>query len=409
MKSISLILSFVLTLGVAAKATEVLNLDSCQALATQNYPLIKQYELIEKSKEFNIKNANKAYLPQVSFTGIAGYIMLDIIPENEIKFIGVAQLQQILWDGGATAANKQIIAAQSEVSKAQLDVDVYELQSRINNLFFGILLLNKQLEQLHMHAEILQQNSNKVQQMNANGLAYNTALQEIAVELLKLDQQKIELQHTRWGYIQMLSLLVGKPIPKETVFETPQSEDINTSVNRKELSLFNQQRQLILAQGKMTNVSLMPKVGLMGMGAFLAPGFQLGAQEMNSISIIGLSASWDLGGLYKHKNNKNLTEISLQQIDLQQEMFIYKLNQQTTQSNAEIEKQQAILAKDKQIVSIQQDIRKGYELQYESGVCTMLDLLTATENESHAINQQAMHEMQLLQAIYELNHTNGKR
>ncbi len=409
MKSISLILSFVLTLGVAAKATEVLNLDSCQALAAQNYPLIKQYELIEKSKEFNIKNANKAYLPQVSFTGIAGYIMLDIIPENEIKFIGVAQLQQILWDGGATAANKQIIAAQSEVSKAQLDVDVYELQSRINNLFFGILLLNKQLEQLHMHAEILQQNSNKVQQMNANGLAYNTALQEIAVELLKLEQQKIELQHTRWGYIQMLSLLIGKPIPKETVFETPQSEDINTSVNRKELSLFNQQRQLILAQGKMTNVSLMPKVGLMGMSTFLAPGFQLGAQEMNSISIIGLSASWDLGGLYKHKNNKNLTEISLQQIDLQQEMFMYKLNQQTTQNNAEIEKQQAILAKDNQIVSIQQDIRKGYELQYESGVCTMLDLLTATENESQAINQQAMHEMQLLQAIYELNHTNGKQ
>ncbi len=408
MKGISLILTFILALGVGAKASEVLNLDSCQALAKQNYPLIKQYELIEKSKEFNLKNANKAYLPQVSFTGIAGYVMLNIMPKNEVRFIGVAQLNQVLWDGGATAANKQIIKAQSEANKAQVDVDVYELKTRINNLYFGILLLNKQLEQLGIHTQILQKNSNRVQQLNSNGLAYRTALQEIAVELLKLEQQEIELKHTCKGYIQMLALLVGQPISDETTFETPQDMEISFRGNRLEFNLFNSQRNLVNAQGKMNNVSLMPKVGLMGVGTFLTPGFQLGAEEMNRMGVVGLSASWDLGELYQHKNNKNLTEISLHQINLKQELFQYNLSQQTTQNSTEIEKQRAILTKDNQIVSIHQDIRKGYELQYENGVCTMLDLLTATENESQAINQQAMHQIQLLQAIYEQNSLNGK-
>ena len=51
-----------------------LNIDTCYAMARRNYPIIKQFALIEKSKEFTISNANKSYLPQVSVTAIGGFI-----------------------------------------------------------------------------------------------------------------------------------------------------------------------------------------------------------------------------------------------------------------------------------------------------------------------------------------------
>lgn len=41
--------------------------------AQANYPQVKQYGLIEQSKEFNLSNANKGYLPQVSLSAKATY------------------------------------------------------------------------------------------------------------------------------------------------------------------------------------------------------------------------------------------------------------------------------------------------------------------------------------------------
>src|SRR6187402_215599 len=51
------------------------NIDTCHSKAKANYPLIKQYDLIAKSTEYTISNANKAYLPHVSLTGIGGYVI----------------------------------------------------------------------------------------------------------------------------------------------------------------------------------------------------------------------------------------------------------------------------------------------------------------------------------------------
>ena len=55
-------------------AQTTLSIDSCYELARRNYPLTKQFDLIEKTKEYSISNANKAYLPQISLTAIDGYI-----------------------------------------------------------------------------------------------------------------------------------------------------------------------------------------------------------------------------------------------------------------------------------------------------------------------------------------------
>src|SRR4051812_32467505 len=84
-----------------------LNIDTCQSKAKANYPLIKQYDLITKTTEYTVSNANKAYLPQISLTGIGGYIINGLPPASlpgksapePVKFqlIGIAQLNQTIW------------------------------------------------------------------------------------------------------------------------------------------------------------------------------------------------------------------------------------------------------------------------------------------------------------------------
>ncbi|MFA6745006.1 MAG: transporter, partial [Bacteroides graminisolvens] len=57
----------------AAHSQAQITLESCRQKAQTNYPLVRQYELIEKTKEFSVSNAAKGYLPQFSLSAKATY------------------------------------------------------------------------------------------------------------------------------------------------------------------------------------------------------------------------------------------------------------------------------------------------------------------------------------------------
>ena len=391
-----------------------LTIESCQEKARNNYPQIKQFELIEKSKEFTLSNANKAYLPQISFTAIGGYILggMPIGGENgsNFTFIGLAQINQTIWDGGATKTQKDITKATAELEKASLEVSLYSLRSRINQLYFGILLVDEQLAQLDQKEKLLKNNSERIKQMNDNGLAYKTDLDEIKVELLKLNQQKKEYHYVRMGYIQMLSLFTGIQLDDKTTFEKPSKDNLilETEIVRPELKQYETQRMLLNAQGGMQRVSLMPKIGLLGAGVMIQPGMSLGASSLNSLGVAGLSASWNINGIYKNSNQKKLNQLGMEKINLSKETFIQTTNIEIAQARANVQKCQAILEDDNEIAGLQKSIREGYQLKYENGMSALLDLLDATEKESESQKLLSLHEMQLLMSLYELKTLNGK-
>ena len=57
------------------------------------------------------------------------------------------ELQQKIWDGGGIRMQKKQTIAEADVEKEKLNVDMYSLNSRVNDLYFGILLLDEQLRQ----------------------------------------------------------------------------------------------------------------------------------------------------------------------------------------------------------------------------------------------------------------------
>jgi outer membrane protein TolC len=401
----SFLITFICLLAAAIPASaQTLYIDSCYAFAIRNYPLIKQYELIEKTKEYTLSNAGKAWLPQVSVTAIEGYVFGELpkfgSTENSsnLKFIGLGQVNQNLWDGGATKTQKNIINAQSETDRASVDVALNDLKSRVNQLYFGMLLIDEQLKQLDVQDTILKNNNNRIKQLHDNGLAYTTDLDEIRVEQLKLNQQRIEFKYTRNGYAMMLSLLIGQKISEQTILQKPMlgTQLTDLQIIRPELSLYKSQRNLVNAQAEMQKVNLMPKLGLLGAAVLLSPGVSFGNSKTSTLGVAGISASWNISGLYKNANEKQLTQLSLNKINVQEETFLFNTRLQLTQASANIEKQKAVLAEDEEIVNLRKTIREGYQEKYNSGVSPLFDFLNATQKESEARAQKSLHEMQLL-------------
>jgi outer membrane protein TolC len=396
-----------------------LTIDSCQSKARANYPLIKQYDLINKTTEYTVSNANKGYLPQISLTGIGGYIINGLpaaslpgqaAPEpDKFQLIGIAQLHQTIWDGGATGVQKDIANANAEVDKANIDVSFYSIRERVNQLYFGILIIDEQLKQLEILNENLERSLEKVKLSKENGLAYQSDVDEVKVEVLNLQQKKIEFNYTRKGYIEMLSYLVGEKLNEDVKLEKPVViESISSlSNNRPELGLYASQMKLIEAQSAINKVSNMPKIGLLGAGVWIDPGANLGAQKLTSLAIAGLSLSWSSAGLFKNSNNKNLDKIRIARIANQQETFSFTNNLQLTQTSSEIEKQKAIIKQDDEIVKLKGDIKKSYQLRYDNGMAAMNDLVNAINKESEALSNRALHNVQLLMSMYNYKTISG--
>ncbi len=389
-----------------------ITLEECHQKARDNFPLVQQYELLQQTREFTLSNANKNFLPQLSLTAIGGYI--DGTPKvsmpggpasdpSSFNLISVIQINQVIWDGGITKASKAAVSAQSDIEQANVEVSLYSLRERVNNLYFGILLINEQIAQLELLRGNLDRNKKRVEIAVANGTAFKSDIDEIQVEIINTYQKITELSYNQTAYIEVLSAMTGDVISTEAKFERPmiQPSSVSEDILRPELRLFDYQRNLLEAKYSMDKSSLYPKLGLMGFGTFIEPGIPFGAAEMDQILVGGISLSWDIGGLYKNANNKKLSEVDLQKIAVQEETFLFNTQLQLTQKGGELSRFETLIEQDKEILSLKSNIKRSYETKYENGVGTLSQLLDRINEENVAKQNLILHEIQYLMTTYQ--------
>ncbi|MEG0163034.1 MAG: TolC family protein, partial [Mucinivorans sp.] len=223
--------------------------EQCYQGARENYPLTKRYDLIEKTKQYSLKNAAHAYLPQGGLSAKAT-IQTDVltipmpgVPElSKDQYQVGLEINQAIWDGGAVHAQKQSIKAGAQVESRQLDVDLYTLNDRVNNLFFGILTLNEQLVLNDLLRDELQRNLVTIGNYVASGIASSSDLDAVKVEILDNRQKRASILASRDAYMAMLNALVGFQIKELVKPNVDTYNQIDTlEIKRPELSLFNAQ------------------------------------------------------------------------------------------------------------------------------------------------------------------------
>lgn len=395
-----------------------LTLDSCQVKAMLNYPLINQFDLIEQSKQYSLSNANKSYLPQLDVNLIAGVVdgmptisvpgQPEADPSN-FQFITMLQLNQVIWDGGITRAQKSIIEASSDIEKAELEVSLYGLEDRINNLFFGVLLIEEQIKQLEILKSTLERNMKRVEVAVENGTAFKSDIDELKVELLNVGQRVDELTYNRLAYLNVLSLMIGEAIPASTHLERPVALENYSSLQlaRPELKVFNNQLALLEAKSRKDKSMLYPKIGIMAFSAIIQPGVEFGTSTIENVLVAGLSVNWSLGSLYRNSNNKKLTEVNISKVNLRRETFLFNTNLNLSQVSYDLGKYEKLIEKDRDILALKSSIRKSYDVKYENGISTMSDLLDKVNDEILAKQQLIMHEIQYLMKLYDYKNKSG--
>ena len=410
---------FFFTLSLAAMLAHAqLTLEECQRRAQDNYPLVRQYGLIEKARGYDLSNAGKGYLPQFSLSGKATYQSditrlpveipnLDIEPVPKDQYQVMLEVQQVLWDGGDIRSRKRLTRAASEVELEKQHVDMYALTDRVNQLFFGILLLDEQLKQNSLLQEDLGRTHKQVADYIANGIATLSDLDAVSVEQLNTRQHRVELETTRRAYLSMLAAFTGKDLSSETVLLKPAAEEnIDRQMNnRPELRWYDAQGEQLHQQEAALNTRLMPRFGLFVQGAYGNPGLNMLKDEFNAYYMAGVRMSWNFGSLYTLKNDRRRIDNTRQQIETGRDVFLFNISLQATQQDAGIVSMRRQMADDDEIIRLRGNIRRAAEAKVQNGTMTVTDMLREITNESMARQTKALHEVQLLMNIWQLKYT----
>lgn len=395
-------------------------------MARDHYPEIRQYDLITKSEQYNLSNASRAWIPQVSLSAQATYqsatptypeAFETILQANGIEMAGVRRDQykvaiditQNIWDGGLTKANKELAKAEASEQRSRLNVSLYDLQTRIDNLYFGILLLEERKAQSEALIALLESNLQRMKSYQSNGVAMQSDVDTIEAELLTVRQTLAQVEASREGYRRMLEIFIGQPLSAERLERPAMPTLTSRELARPELKLLEAQEHKLEAQRSAIEASIMPRFMAFAQGYYGYPGMDMFKSMMSPRwtlnGMIGIRMSWNIGAFYSKQNNLNKLSTTQQQIDLQRDMLEFNTQLQTILDDGEIVRLQRAIEDDSRIVELRRRVRMAAESQLENGVIDATDLLRKITDETTATLNRSTHEIELLQAIYRLKTT----
>ena len=411
---------------VCAAASSGQSLDECRRLARENYPAIRQYDLIAQTEQYNLSNAARAWIPQVALSGQATYqsatptypeAFKTILQANGIEMAGIRRDQykvsidvsQHIWDGGKSRADKAIAKAEAEEQRSRVDVSLYDLQSRVDNLYFGILLLDERMAQTEVMIELLASNLARLQTYYKNGVAMQADVDAVEAELLAARQTLGQVESSRMSYRRMLEIFIGQPLASDNL-ERPAMQQLQSrTLARPELALFEAQESILTAQRKAINVSLMPRFSAFAQVYYGYPGLDMFKSMVSSDwsfnAIAGVRVSWNIGAFYTKRNNLDKLNAAEKQIAVQRDVFLFNTQMQTTQDDGEIARLRQAITDDSRIVELRRRVRMAAESQLKNGVIDATDLLRKISDETAAALARSTHEIELLQSIYRLKTT----
>lgn len=422
MKQFLTILMCVLAMSEAVAG---ITLEECIAKAEENYPLIRKYDLLTTTAEIDLSDINKLWLPRVGVYGQA--TMQNVVPSlpaaltsamqqmgQELKGLGKLQyrigadVSQTIWDGGASAARRNLVRSREEMQRTGLDVEMYTLRERVENLYFSILLTEQQIDRNEATRKLILFNLERIRAMLRNGTAMQSDMDMIEAQALTVGQNIMEAQSAMKGYRDVLALFIGEDIGM-TQLEWPAPEMPAKGLsNRPELRLFEHRLACNQANLRLQDTSVMPRLGFFMQAYYGYPGIDyfksMITREPTFNLVGGVKISWNIDSFYTRKNSSRRAQVNAADIVADREIFLFNTGLESASRERAIEGMLDVMRDDERIIALRSNVRRAAESQLENGVIDATALMTKITDENLAMLTAIYHKVQYIQLIYKLKY-----
>ena len=416
MKRVIIIL--ILLFPIVIVAQQILTLQECYELATANYPLAKQSQLLATQNQLDQDVISKLKLPQLHLDAQATY-QSDVIevpipnagiqPPNKDQYRATLSVNQLIYNGGATEASLNLKSAQLKSKQKQVEINLYQLKQKINQLYFSILLSQETDLLLKSKQEQLQA---RLQEVNS-GITYGVLLpasdKVLEAELLKLKQQFTEVESNKAALIETLSQIIGQSLSASTTFQNQLMEtDLKTELKRPELELFQLKKEEIEGSEALIMKQHSPKILGFATGGYGNPGLNMLDNSFQPFYVVGVKLNWQVFDWNSNKKQRESLSINKDIIDIESETFKLNTTIELNQQQKEIDKLETFITSDLEIINLRKEVLKAADSQLKNGVITSSAYITELTNLYEDENTLVKHNIQLQLAKANYKVINGQ-
>ncbi len=399
-------LTFVLLmLPILSNAQQTLSLENCYDLVNKNYPLAKQTELLQQKSIFEMDALNKGKLPKIDLNAQGTYQsavtglpipLPNVTPINKDQYRATLDLNQLIYNGGMIDANVKLKEAQTKTQKQQVEVSLYQIKTKINQLFFSVLLLQERKAILISKQDQLVSKINEVKTGVKFGAILPASEKVLEAENLKIKQQLVEIQFDKKRLLENLSSITFSTIDENTNLVQPMiSNDFSNDINRPELKLYDLQSKQIDVSKEIISKNNLPKINAFGQAGYGNPGLNMLDNSFQTFYMVGLKANWNVFDWNKSKIEQDALTVSADIVATEKETFLLNNTLQLQEMENEIHKIEAIINTDSEIISLREAVVKSSDSQLKNGVITSSEFLVEFTNLYEAKTNQKLHKIQL--------------
>ena len=416
MKKVVFIL--IVTISLSAFAQQKITLNDCYNLVEINFPLVKQHQLLAQQNQIDKKIISNSKLPQFNIDAQATYQSdmvevpipnSNIEPLNKDQYRATFSVNQLIYNGGLTNATLKVKLGQLKTKQKQLDANLYQLKTQINQLYFSILLTQETYKLLEAKKRQLHSKLKEVKSGIKYGVLLPASDSVLEAELLKIKQQFIEVESRKSSLIETLSSLIGQSLSSLTEFEVPLIKtQLQNEINRPELDLFQFKKEEINNQEMLISKQNAPKLNGFATGGYGNPGLNMLDNSFQPFYTVGVKLHWNVFDWNTNKRKQETVAINKEIIENEAEIFKLNTNIELNKQQQEIQKISAFINSDLEIITLREKVLKTIDSQLKNGVITSSTYITEFTNLFEAENTLLKHRIQIQLAKANYNIIKGQ-
>ncbi|WP_372635248.1 TolC family protein [Fodinibius sp.] len=414
----AVIITFISVFAGSAQPDSI-SLEYCYRQAEEHYPTAKNIELQDKITKLNVSIASTGHFPDVTINGRATYqsevTEIGLPGEGGLPSVGRDQYEasvdvtQTIFNGGAAGIRKEVEQARGRQHMYATKVELHQIRSQIDQVYFGILLSRQQAKTVGLLIDNLQEQLSTVRSQVENGVLLASQQHILQAELISARQDSADNESNIRAGFRVLSEIIGEEIDRDTKLELPELSSGYPSLHpqRAELDLFESRRRSLEKQRALVRTKRVPSLAAFGTAAYGRPGLNFLNDDFHDYYIAGLKVRWNVWDFFNAGRQQQVLRIEQQKIDQEQRAFRRQLDASLDRLRERIVSIKENMKRDREIIELRAQVVEESASQLKNGVITATEYVTELTRAHQARLSMYISRVRLSQAQAEYLTTLG--
>lgn len=351
--------------------------------------------------------------PTSGDAGDAGAPLPAVFPEvPKDRYEAALSVEQVLYDG-TIGGRRGVERARTDEERAHLEGTLYALRREVDGAFFAALAARARHAETTLLLEDLEVRLAQARAAVRAGVRLPGDAATLEAEVLGARQRAEALEAERRAALAVLAALTGLPADERSVLASPDlAAAVSTTRARiaaapaparpvddhPQLAAFDRTAERLSREAALAERVRRPRLVAFGEAGYGRPGLNQFGDAWDAFWLGGVRLEWAPWNWGRVDREVGLLEVRREVVETERDAFAAMLERAAVEVAEDLDRLEAALATDDDIVRLRSDVERQESRRFEEGVITAADYVRARTELEQARVARRLHRVELAAA-----------